>query len=469
MKIKAIPSSWMEREGRRLEGRPYLSGAFEAKIILEKLSAKKQPLHELTKGGKKGIFHAGRERRQYVEDPAYGVPFLGSTDILNADLSWQPLVSKKQVEANPNFTIQEGWTLITRSGTVGRMVYVRPDMAGMACTEHAMRVVPDPEKILPGYLYAYLSSSFGVPLIIFGTYGAIIQHIEPHHIADLPVPRLGKDIEEKVHDLVLEAARIRTEASIKLSSAIQQFEEYFQLPQLPRIFSKTEPDTSVGSSKVLVSRLDGLFNSNYHKSALETLLKLPDSMRTTVGTIADNVVEPNRLKRVPIDDPSYGIAFFGTTALMWIDPVPSYYIPKKTPEIEKYILDEKTVLIPRSGQLNGIIGHPVLPYGRILGASVSEHAIRVVAKSPIIAGYLYIALTSEYGRRQLKSRAFGSSIPTLDVEMIRQVVIPKPEDKVIEEIGAIGYQISQARSEAIEKEQQARVLVENWIESEGAV
>ncbi|MHC5830793.1 MAG: restriction endonuclease subunit S domain-containing protein, partial [Nostoc sp.] len=81
------------------------------------------------------------------------------------------------------------------------MVYVRSDMAGMACTEHAMRVVPDVEKILPGYLYAYLSSKFGVTLVISGTYGSIIQGIEPQHLADLPVPRLGADIEEKVHKI----------------------------------------------------------------------------------------------------------------------------------------------------------------------------------------------------------------------------------------------------------------------------
>lgn len=464
-----VMSSWMESNGRRLDSSPYLSGAFEAKVILERLSAKKQPLHEVTKGGLKGIFNGPRFSRNYVEDPEYGVPFLGSTDILAADLSNLPLLSKKQVASHPELLIEEGWTLITCSGTIGRMVYSRSDMTGMAGSQHFMRVVPDPDKILPGYLYAYLSSSFGVPLIVFGTYGAIIQHIEPHHIADLPVPRLESEIEEEVHNLVAEAARIRTEANIRLVSAIYSLEKALNLPHLTRKFDKTKPDISVASSELLVARLDGLFHSNYHKSALEPLLNLPESMRKTVGTIADDVFEPNRLRRVPLDNPDYGMPFFGTTALMWADPVPSYYIPKKNPAIERYIINDKTVLIPRSGQISGINGQAVLPCGRILGGAVSEHAIRVIAKSTIIAGYLYIALTSEYGRRQLKSRAFGSSIPTLDVDMIRQVVIPKPEDKVIEEIGKIGCKISQDRSSAIEKEHQARAIVEKWIESEGAI
>lgn len=79
-----VMSSWLEDNQRRLDASPFLSGAFEARVILERLKAKKEPLQELTKGGIKGIFHAGRERRQYVNDPDYGVPFLGSTDILKS-------------------------------------------------------------------------------------------------------------------------------------------------------------------------------------------------------------------------------------------------------------------------------------------------------------------------------------------------------------------------------------------------
>src|SRR5262249_37335770 len=151
----------------------YLSGAIEAKVLLEKLPVRKAPLREVTQGGIAGIFHAGREGRSYVNDPTYGIPFLGSTDILAADLSWLPFISKKQVERNPLFKIQEGWILITRSGTTGRMAYARPEMSDMACSEHVMRIVPDHDKIVPGYLYAYLSSRFGVPLVVGGTYGAI--------------------------------------------------------------------------------------------------------------------------------------------------------------------------------------------------------------------------------------------------------------------------------------------------------
>ncbi|MEB3175588.1 MAG: restriction endonuclease subunit S, partial [Cyanobacteriota bacterium] len=170
-----VLSSQIDENNLRLDPAPYLSGASEAKAILAKLTAKKEPLKEITKA----IFSGPRFSRNYVQDPEYGVPFLGSVDILEADLSHLPLISKKIVENNPNLLIEENWTLITCSGTIGRMVYSRAEMKGMAGSQHFMRVVPDPEKILPGYLYAYLSSKFGIPQIVSGTYGAIIQHIEP--------------------------------------------------------------------------------------------------------------------------------------------------------------------------------------------------------------------------------------------------------------------------------------------------
>jgi type I restriction enzyme S subunit len=169
---RIVRSGWLDEGGRRLDCNPYMSGALEARDALKRL----QTVDRLSTVTER-IYHAGREARTWVDDPQYGVPFLGSSDILSADLSALPLLSKKQVERNPLFKLGKAWTLITRSGTIGRMAYVRSEMAGMACSEHVLRVVPNPELIPPGYLYAFLSSRYGVPLVVSGTYGAIIQHM----------------------------------------------------------------------------------------------------------------------------------------------------------------------------------------------------------------------------------------------------------------------------------------------------
>ena len=161
MKDKLVPSAWLEQQGRRLDCRPYLSGAMEANYILSKLPVPKTPLQQLTRDGVAGIFNGARFARSYVTDERHGVPFLDSTDILRADLSFVPMLSERQVQGRLELLLDSGWTLISRSGTVGRMAFSRPDMKGMAGSEHFLRVVADNNKIRPGYLHAYLSSEFG--------------------------------------------------------------------------------------------------------------------------------------------------------------------------------------------------------------------------------------------------------------------------------------------------------------------
>lgn len=50
MKEKVVRSAWLERQGRRLDCGPYLSGAIEAKELLERLPVRRAKLHAVTHG-----------------------------------------------------------------------------------------------------------------------------------------------------------------------------------------------------------------------------------------------------------------------------------------------------------------------------------------------------------------------------------------------------------------------------------
>jgi type I restriction enzyme S subunit len=212
--------------------------------------------------------------------------------------------------------------------------------------------------------------------------------------------------------------------------------------------------------------MDGAYHSSLHREVLEALNNAGVET-TTVAELSLAIVEPKRFKRIEISDAEFGIPMFGTTALMWSDPKPSFLIPRNMQGIEELIVDQKMVLIPRSGQVSGIIGTAVLPYGGLIGGAVSEHAVRIQCSTENMAGFIFVALRSEYGRRQLKSRAYGSSIPTLDVAQIGQVVIPDLGSELMEQIGNMGLQSAKLRHEAIEHENEARSLVERTIESGG--
>lgn len=464
MKTKIVPSGWLQKEGRRLDSGPYLAGAIETKVLLEKLSVPKEPLRSLTAGHDGGIYNGPKFSRAWVESAEHGVPFLGSAAMLMADLTHLPLLRRKEAYSNrlSFLRISPGMILISCSGTIGRMVYARPDMDGMWSSQHIMKVVADPHKVPPGYLYAYLSSKFGVPLVVSGTYGSIIQSIGPQHIADLPVPHLDPSVKKRAHDLVLSAAEKRTLATRKVHESVATLEALAGLPPLRRL----EPTPYCVTTKLsshLGGRFDAFFHSDYHQQSVARIRECV-VQSISVAEIAQSVVEPTRFKRIAVDDPDQGVPFFGTSAMMWGDPAPSYYLPKAQVGIEEYIVDAKTLLIPRSGQLSGIIGTVVFPFGRLVGGAVTEDAIRVRCENDTDAGYLYIALTSQYGLRQLKARAYGSSIPHLDVRHIGQVLVPDLGPSERKRIGQVGVNVATLRDEAIRLETEARTLVEQAIE-----
>ena len=469
MKQKLVPSGWLEREGRRLDCGPYLSGAMEAKVLLERLPVPRADLCSLTHGHEGGIFIGQQFARNYVSDPDHGVPFLRGSTMLHADFTHADLLKKSDATSPrlAHLRIEEGTTLVSRSGTIGRMVYARPEMGGMWATEDAIKIVPDPARVRPGYLHAFLSGRFGLPLVTGGTYGAIVQHIEPQHVAGVPVPLAPADVQEEAHRLVTEAAAMRTEASVDLRAVIREIEEAAGLPPIPRRSGAASPDTSLVKASALAGRLDGLFHSSYHRSVLKPLLALPAARRTTAGELAERVFQPPLFKRIEVQDPRFGLPFFGTSALMRADPEASYLLARRTPGFENLIVDETTVLMPRSGQLNGIIGHAVLPYGGVVGGTVTEHAIRLSCRNATTAGYLFACLSSEYARRQLKARAFGSSIPSLDESAVAGVVLPRLDDLRMRRLGRRAFAVRTARHDAIGREREARALVEDWIEAQG--
>lgn len=459
-----VMASWMESNGRRLDCNPYLSGGFEARILLELLKAEKQPLQSLTQNGMAGIFHAGREKRRYVDNPEHGVPFLGSTDILAADLSGLAFLSKKQVQKNPHFTVKDEWTLITRSGTVGRMAFVRPDMAGMACSEHVLRVAPDRSKIPPGYLYAYLSSRFGVSLITSGTYGSIIQHLEPNHIADLPVPRLGDSIESEAHNLMVEAARLRTEYQTQVRSATDQLFESVGLKDITPV-EWHEMGSDLGFMHMLNSPAS-LRSANFNPR----FKKLCNSVQTRAWKSLGDICVPGtlqragRYKRIDAED-GHGCQLIGQRHLFWLRPegrsVARFALG------DDLFVDAGTTLVAAQGTLGEgelycraeFVIEPATSF------AYSEHLLRVIANDDVmLKGCLFAFMRSETAFRMLRSISSGSKLQDHHYAFLPHLPVPYPEMSIQETIHELVMDAYEKRHRSNALEDRAVRLISQAIE-----
>ena len=460
LQYRVVPSSWLENNGCRLDCGPYMSGAIEARELLKKI--KTERLDSLTDGYAGGIYNGPQFVRNYVEDPDYGVPFLTTSTMLHADLTHLPLISAKDANSpRLNYLkIEEGMTLITCSGSIGRMVYARKDMAGCWSNQDIMKVVAAPNKISPGYLYAYLSSRFGVPLAVSGTYGAIIQHIEPHHLADLPVPRLG-EVENQAHELIQDAASLRVEASLLISEQIKELEIEIAGGPVTWIYKKPQA-FSVGTKRIksCSSRLDAFHYIGFVGEAEE---KCQVSL-IEISNVAD-VLRPPIFKRVHVENGGY--EFLGGSDVMTLTQLSGVTISPKTKDIEKFIIRNGQVLFQCVGQRYGIFGCPTLANRNLIGKAVSEHQIRITPHDIRDAGYVSVYLATGFGLRFLLKHSSGTSIPVLQEEGARKIQIYWPEKCRRHSISDVAEKAWENRARAVELENEARTLIERAIEEGG--
>lgn len=63
-------------------------------------------------------------------------------------------------------------------------------------------------------------------------YGGPIKHIEPHHVANIPIPLLDEAIIKEINSKILEAHKMREETQLKLIEAERLFYEELGLPDL---------------------------------------------------------------------------------------------------------------------------------------------------------------------------------------------------------------------------------------------
>ena len=447
--------------GYRLDCSPYLGGALEAKILLEKLPLRKDKLHTLTAGFGGGIYNGPQFVRNYVESPEYGVPLMTGSTMQVADLTSLPLLSKRDANSPKlrHLELQPGMSLISCSGTIGKMAYARSDMVGIWASQDLLKVVADPEKISSGYLYAYLCSKFGIPLVASGTYGAIIQHLEPEHIKDLPVPRLGDALEHEIHVLVEEASELRVRANQRKQDAIATFIDLCQLPKLIPRYRYPTPYLGSATSTELQGRMDGTY---YIASCTEARAAFDAAgCRWESKTLSEitEVFIPTIFKRLYADDPSQGFPYITGADVFGIRPTSTQYLMRKVALKNRLVLQSGMILLHEAGQRYGLIGHGVMVGRTLDGFACTNNMVRLLPHDAAETGYIFAALSSEHGIRLLKREAAGSSIPHLDASRIASVKIPWPERSIRAEVAALAHEARECwdRADEVEKEADSKV------------
>lgn len=194
-----------------------LDASYHVPIVDAIVDHLKKYAAEITSIGDKRISSAvilpGRFKRVYV-DEGHGYVLFGGKQIHTLDPSGEKYLSKSKHDEriSKELLIEENTTLITRSGTIGKVALVPKHWANWIASEHIIRVVPASQDVA-GYNYIFLLSDYGRILIQRYTYGAVVDEIDNGHVSDIPIPLLkNHDVQKRINDLALEANKKRYEA-----------------------------------------------------------------------------------------------------------------------------------------------------------------------------------------------------------------------------------------------------------------
>lgn len=166
-----------------------------------------------------------RFKRVYVSKK-YGVPFLLPSQITQIKFWDRKYLSRSANKKNiQSCEVKNGWLVISRSGTIGKTMYITHYLDNWIGSDDLLRVIPNNHKCHPGFLYTFLDSPYGQLQMIATVYGAVIKHLEEHHIENIFMPDAPLDIQTKIGEKVVKAFEYKEEANLIEEKAIKLLEQ----------------------------------------------------------------------------------------------------------------------------------------------------------------------------------------------------------------------------------------------------
>ena len=447
--------------GVRLEASAFSIEAHNAVTALTNSGLPLIPLY-----GKEGLCQGGyyphRFKRVYVS-PEKGVPFLSSSEIISLRPKTNNFVSK-------NYTLKldrllpEKWdVLISRSGTIGNIGLATETFIGNALSEHVIRLQAN-EPETAGYVAAFLRSRYGRPQLIQGTFGSVVDQIEPEHLERVLIPDLPPIRRIEIGRLMCQAGELRDEANHLLDEADRLLHERLNLPYLKDIALRGSASfTTTIKASQLMGRLEASFHNPEAIAAEKQLAQLP----VEITKIGDQRVTKEVRAITKFRERTYvdkgGIPMLSSKQLFQVDPIDVKRLAKgaHTKDLPEIQLEENMIAVTRSGTIGKV---QIIP--KYMAAwTASEDATRILASDDINAGYLYAWLASDSGYCLMTRCSYGSVILEVDQEMFSSVHIPLPELSIRNEIGDLVLKANQLRDKAWRNEQEAISKLEKLISS----
>lgn len=465
LKWCSVSLSDVVSRGKRLE-----ASVFDVEAKQARNTVLKGKYGTVDLGGVHGLidkaYYPGRFKRIYCDNTCGEAFYMPSqmTDIYpKADKYISALTKCDMTELK----LKENTLLLTRSGTIGTVSFVSKTTQGRVFSDDVIRVKFKNIEDL-GFVYAYLKSKIGNKILTTNGYGSVITHLEPEHLATVPIPDAPKEIKERIHNLIVESYELRDESNDLIDKATQLLIDELHLPDIRNFdvndYKKGAP---VETFSVKLSNMNGRADASYHvpivDAIVEHLKKYAEEV-TTVGDerISKKIILAGVFKRTYVEE-GYGYPFLGGKEITQLSPQTEKYLSKpihKTRYEKELKVEENTILVTD----RGTIGITAIVPKHWNGYAVSQNVLKVIPASNEIAGYLYAFLSSECGRTLTQRQTYGSVVDMIDNNSLSNVEFPLLKNKEVQkQINDLALEANEKRYEAYKLEQQALRIMDDEV------
>ena len=390
--------------------------------------------------------------RIFVKDKEHGIPYLAASDTVLADINTGRFLSKKQSKELAYLMLKKDWIVITCSGTIGNVTYTNSTFENHIATHDLIRIVPNDEKILKGYLYAFLSSKYGYNQLTQSRFGGVVKHINADHVNGITLPLFPEPFQKEVDDLIQESARLREEATEALEEAHTLIEDKFGV-------SAKKKSSCVSISSIRSShnkRFEAFYHTSENRNIYDYIIQ--NFKYKTLGDLTSKIFRPGIFKREYVAD---GVTFLGGADILMQIPDSekklSYRQVEKMPELK---VKRNWILVT----CGGTIGNTVIIDGQLEKCVISQHVMRIVPKDEVLKGYLYAVLSSKIGHSLITMHSTGSVIPQIESHHLELVPVPiRCNEEMLSIDGLISTYVAKIEISKA-KEIKAKFLFEQEIE-----
>ena len=403
-------------------------------------------------------YHRPRFRRVYVEKSDF--PIYQPAQINELYPKPSAYISDLTQTDIDSLRVRKGQILLTCSGTVGNCTYVRNTFNNLIFSHDLIRIEP---REYGGYIYAFIRSQTGSALIKTNNYGAVVSHIEPDHLNNIPIPDPPRSLKLEIHNLIEESFRLRDESNDLIDDAQTLLKQSLKLPDFEELRAEGRQVDTLINFSVQLGELNNRLDGSYHLPtvlAIERHLEIHAQEVTTIGDnrISLSVILPGRFRRIYVEEGN-GIPFFSGKKLLELDPSNKKYLSLARHEDRirnQLTLHENMTMITRSGT----IGKVTIAPKHWERWTANEHIIRVVPANNSIAGYLYAWLSSDYAYPLIARHTFGAVVDEIDDKQVSEIKMPLCYDEnVRRQINSIVLHANNKRAEAYELEHEALALL----------